>query len=120
MHWTSVLLILIVNILPVQTVAGQSIKSSKSSPIFLNIDSLLSQRGPNIQNKGSIFGNISPDSSEYHILIICVQNYNDKEWMTLKWPLYDANRLKEVLLKRYSFKEINVSVLVNPSRAQMF
>jgi hypothetical protein len=73
-----------------------------------------------IINKGSIYGNYNPDSSTYHLLIICNQNYLDKDWMPLRWPIQDGNRLKNVLVNKYSFKLHNVTMLIDPSRAQMF
>ncbi len=99
-------------------------KGTKSKPVSINFDSLQidrnSDRGPKIINTGSIYGDLNPDSSEYHLLIICNQNYTDKDWTSLKWPIHDGSRLKDVLTKRYNFKESNITVLTDPTRTQMF
>ena len=94
---------------------------NKSTSISINFDSLKANRGPKIiNNSGSIYGNLNPDSSEYHLLIICTQNYIDQDWSSLKWPIHDGNRLKAVLSKRYTFKESNVTLLIDPTRTQLY
>ena len=55
-------------------------------------------------------------SSNYHALLIAVQDYNDLGIKDLSKPIQDANLLKEVLLKEYTFDSSSVTLLTNPTK----
>jgi len=62
-----------------------------------------------------------PDSaslaaSKYHALLIAVQDYSDPAMPRLQAPIRDAERLRDVLTKRYRFNPSDVTVLRNPKR----
>lgn len=97
--------------------------TNQSRPLKLNLDSLRrvnQMRGAGVAGSGSIYGNMSPDSSQYHALIICNQKYNDTEWRELVWPIQDGTKLREVLTKRYTFQPANVRMLENPTRSELY
>jgi len=55
-------------------------------------------------------------SSNYHALLIAVQDYNDLGIKDLSKPIQDANLLKAVLLKEYTFDSSSVTLLTNPTK----
>jgi hypothetical protein len=55
-------------------------------------------------------------SSNYHALLIAVQDYNDLGIKDLSKPIQDANLLKDVLLKEYTFDSSSVTLLANPTK----
>lgn len=62
-----------------------------------------------------------PDSaslaaSRYHALLIGVQDYSDPGMGRLQAPVRDAERLRDVLTRRYRFNPSDVTVLRNPTR----
>jgi Caspase domain len=117
----NIIFMVVLMLLGFRCLFAQKPKKVKSSSIQINFDSIaISERGPKIVNKSSIYGSQSPDSSNYHLLVISIQNYVDKDWVSLKWPIEDGSRLKNVLNRKYSFKESNTTVLLDPTRTQMF
>jgi hypothetical protein len=60
----------------------------------------------------------NPDkkASNYHALLIAVQDYNDLGIPDLSKPIQDANELKDVLLKEYTFDNSSVNLLINPNK----
>lgn len=50
-----------------------------------------------------------------YALIIAVEEYADPTLVSLSEPVKDATRLKEVLVKQYTFEPADVSVLLNPT-----
>ena len=60
----------------------------------------------------------NPDkkASNYHALLIAVQDYNDLGIKDLSKPIQDANELKDVLLKEYTFDNSSVNLLINPNK----
>lgn len=55
-------------------------------------------------------------SSNYHALLIAVQDYNDLGIKDLSKPIQDAKELKDVLLKEYTFDSSSVTLLTNPTK----
>lgn len=107
----------------------QAQKPNRSKSIAIDFDSYYSKkneiiidtiRGSVVQKSASFFDRINPDSSSYHLLIICNQNYKDKGWTSLKWPIHDGNEIRRVLTSRYSFEENNVTFLTDPTRAEIY
>lgn len=103
--------------------------NNRSNSIAVDFDSYYSKkyqsfsdtaRGSVVQSKASIFDRLNPDSSEYHLLIICNQNYKDKEWSSLQWPIHDGKEIERVLTGKYNFKKQNVTFLIDPSRSQIY
>ena len=62
----------------------------------------------------------SVDKEKYHALLIGVQDYKNTEITDLDEPMKDLNRLKNTLLKNYSFEERNVTVMENPDRQLLY
>lgn len=62
----------------------------------------------------------SVDEKKYHALLIAVQDYTDPSITDLDQPIKDMNRLKDVLVKNYSFLEENVMVVTNPDRNTLY
>lgn len=50
-----------------------------------------------------------------YALLIAVEDYQDPGIVSLTEPLKDATKLKEVLLSKYTFDSLNLSMLVNPT-----
>jgi len=55
----------------------------------------------------------------YYALLISVGQYDDPAITDLDQPLSDGARLKEVLLKKYTFSEKNISWLKDPNREDL-
>ncbi|MEH0154150.1 caspase family protein [Limibacter armeniacum] len=55
----------------------------------------------------------------YFALLIGVDEYQDRKIKSLDKPVHDATKLKEILTKYYLFEESNVTLLTNPTRADM-
>lgn len=51
----------------------------------------------------------------YFALMIAVEEYQDPAITPLSEPLSDLNKLKKVLVERYTFEEENITVLKNPT-----
>ena len=51
----------------------------------------------------------------YYALLMCVEKYDDPAIPTLAEPTKDAKLLKNVLTKRYTFEEQDVTLLENPT-----
>jgi WD40 repeat protein len=62
----------------------------------------------------------SVDEKKYHALLIAVQDYKDPSINDLDQPVQDMKRLKDVLVKNYSFLEENVQVITNPDRNTLY
>ncbi len=62
---------------------------------------------------------INETSSDYYALLIANQNYDDDLVVDLDQPIQDANKLKDVLLNKYSFKPENLILLEDPSRSEI-
>ncbi len=62
----------------------------------------------------------SVDERKYHAILIAVQDYKDPNITDLDQPIKDMTRLKDALVKNYSFLEENVMVLTNPDRNTMY
>lgn len=56
---------------------------------------------------------------KYHALLIAVNDYADTRITQLDGPVKDATRLKEVLLRKYTFQEGNITFLQNPTRTEI-
>jgi len=54
--------------------------------------------------------------SNYHALLIAVQDYNDLGIKDLSKPIQDAKLLRNVLLKEYTFDSSSVTLLSNPTK----
>ena len=52
---------------------------------------------------------------KYYALIMAVQEYADPEIPSLNEPVRDATMLKNVLIKKYTFDEAGVHLLLNPA-----
>jgi hypothetical protein len=66
---------------------------------------------------------IAPDTAElntdtkrkYYALLIGVDDYQDPTIQSLSEPIKDANLLKSVLMRKYTFDEADVTLLTNPT-----
>ncbi len=58
------------------------------------------------------------DQGKYYALIVGVQNYQDTNIGSLEGPIDDAGKLKQALVKNYTFEPENVRFLKDPSRAE--
>lgn len=108
-----------------QFTLGQSVTEAGRSRVqTINFDSLRAvanrTRGAKTTATESIFGTLAPDSSRYHALIICNQAYSDDAWPTLRWPIRDGEKLRDVLQKRYKFDQSDIRLLTNPTRSELF
>lgn len=56
---------------------------------------------------------------EYHALLIAVNNYEHSSVVDLDKPVSDAEGLRKVLVNNYTFREENITLLKDPSRAQI-
>jgi len=52
---------------------------------------------------------------KYYALLMAVQDYADVEIPSLNEPIQDATLLKNILIKKYTFAEADVHLLLNPS-----
>lgn len=57
--------------------------------------------------------------AEYHALIIGVEEYNDPGITNLDRPIDDAEKLYDVLNKKYGFKDENTTFLKNPTKSDI-
>lgn len=64
-----------------------------------------------IEQLDEIFSGIN-----FYALIIADEQYDDKKIINLDYPVSDAQKLSDVLSKKYSFKPENITLLVNPDR----
>ncbi len=55
----------------------------------------------------------------YHALIIAEQDYTDDRIKDLVFPKLDAENIREILSKYYSFEEENIKLKINPSRNEV-
>jgi hypothetical protein len=55
----------------------------------------------------------------YHALLIAVKDYTDRNMNDLDFPIRDAETVKEVLIRNYTFASQNVHTLKNPTRDQI-
>lgn len=60
----------------------------------------------------------SKGNNDYYALIIAVQNYED-DILDLKYPVKDAEDLKDLLIGKYNFLKKNIIFLVNPRRSEI-
>lgn len=56
---------------------------------------------------------------KYHALLICIQDYLDKNIDPLEYPITNGELLKDILVKNYTFPPENIYFLKNPTRAQI-
>ena len=54
-------------------------------------------------------------SRKYYALLIGVDEYQDPKIQSLSEPIKDANLLKDVLTRKYTFEESDVTLLTNPT-----
>jgi len=59
---------------------------------------------------------IDVNNGKYYALLIGVNDYNDESFVDLDRPLTDAIKLKKSLIKNYTFKEAQISLLENPTK----
>ena len=57
--------------------------------------------------------------SEYHALIIGVEEYDDDNINDLSEPVNDAQKLSDVLSQNYTFKKENITFLRNPTKSEI-
>lgn len=55
----------------------------------------------------------------YHALLIGVNEYQDPSITQLDGPINDANKLKNILTRKYTFEEENITFLQNPTRTEI-
>ena len=58
-------------------------------------------------------------SAKYYALIIAVQDYDDNAINDLSEPIKDAKKLRNVLINNYTFEEININLLENPTKSEI-
>jgi len=77
-----------------------------------------------VRNSVSVIAqtNISTDASKgkFYALLIGVQDYQDQSIPSLEGPIGDANNLSQALISNYTFSPENITVLKNPTRAELF
>lgn len=56
---------------------------------------------------------------EYYALIMGVNDYEDPSITSLDEPVNDATKLKNLLVRKYTFKEENIDFLKNPTNADI-
>jgi hypothetical protein len=56
--------------------------------------------------------------AKYYALFIAVEDY-DNESMKLKYPITDAEKLKNALVEYYTFQDENITFLKNPTRNEI-
>ncbi len=56
---------------------------------------------------------------KFYAVFIGVQEYEDKDIKDLTYPIYDAERLKNMLVEYYAFEDENIYFLKNPTRAEI-
>jgi len=56
---------------------------------------------------------------DYFALLFAVEEYDNDLVPPLTYPIDDAEKLKEVLVDKYNFKDKNVTILRNPSRNEI-
>ncbi len=59
---------------------------------------------------------MSEGLGKFHAILIAEKDYVDPKFADLNYPVRDANRLKNVLIKNYTFEEKNIDTLYNRSR----
>jgi uncharacterized caspase-like protein len=57
----------------------------------------------------------SSTAHRYYAVLIAVEEYKDPSITSLSEPVNDAQKLKEVLLKKYTFEEKDIKMLKNPT-----
>lgn len=55
----------------------------------------------------------------YHALLIGVNEYQDPSITQLDGPISDANKLKDILTRKYTFEDENITFLQNPTRTEI-
>ncbi|MCF8435063.1 MAG: caspase family protein [Crocinitomicaceae bacterium] len=60
--------------------------------------------------------NPTKKASNYHALLIAVQDYKDLGIKDLSKPIQDAKELKDILLSKYTFDSSSVTLLQNPTK----
>lgn len=56
---------------------------------------------------------------EYHALVIAVEEYDDAAIAPLSEPVNDAYKLVDVLSNTYNFRKSNITMLLNPTKADI-
>ncbi|MGI9174107.1 MAG: hypothetical protein ACR2GR_02150, partial [Rhodothermales bacterium] len=64
--------------------------------------------------EGTEAGTDTLNVGTYHALLIAVQDYSNPEVNDLDFPLSDAERLRDVLIRHYTFDSTNTALLQNP------
>ena len=113
-------------LLPVDQVTVNRYQTELSVP--LNSEKTLSVRA--VDNAGNILEEKlliehkrfsgSVDGNKYHAILIAIQDYKDGAIADLDEPVKDMRRLKDMLVKNYSFPESNLMVLENPDRNTLY
>lgn len=77
--------------------------------------------GKNGENSKKVTTKITyePIPFKYYALLIGMQEYDDRKIKDLKYPIEDAQNLKNVLVSDYTFDEENVKILENPTRGEL-
>jgi hypothetical protein len=59
------------------------------------------------------------DKLKYYALFIGVQDYKDVRMTNLLHPVFDAQKLQEILVEHYTFEKYDTRFLKNPTRSQI-
>ncbi|AZQ64986.1 caspase family protein [Flammeovirga pectinis] len=59
-------------------------------------------------------------NGEYYALIIGVQDYTDNSVADLRFPIRDATRFHDILVRKYGFTDNHIIFLKNPTRSEVF
>ena len=100
-----------------------SILNDQIKRLKKELETLRSSTGANAQMRGVIPKSKKKDiASEYtyRALIIAEQDYKDENIDNLKFPIKDAEALKNVLINNYAFDTENIVFLKNPTRKDIF
>jgi hypothetical protein len=68
---------------------------------------------------GAVEQPVSEETGRYYALIIGINDYADEEIPDLDYPTQDADSLYETLVRGYTFREEDITLLKNPTRTEM-
>ena len=106
---------------------GLGVKPANNCPISFSREIKLNQAETKVQLKITTQNNVFyseertiildevvvPRGRTNHLLLIAIDEYNDKRWQTLHNPVKDVEDVKNVLTSRYQFEEENITTIYN-------
>ena len=92
------------------TITASDKQKNKTSQTF-SLDNL-----SNVTKPLAFSASDAPSAGKYYAVLIAEKDYADPSIPDLRTPIRDANLLKEVLIKQYTFDRENIDTLYNRSR----